>query len=188
MRRADLDLDWLMKIRTVVARTGEMDRVRWWNSNGQLGPQGAVVLRRGFPRTHYFVQARSVFAVAAARCAEIFDPPGSVTLWRLTEQIEERLDLLWEEWLDAAAAWAPFFEVVARIASTDVIGTLRDFGLVSADEINKWTGIKRPGDSRLIQLPAPFDGTRESVALLALAFGAGATGQLVVPYARRVDA
>jgi hypothetical protein len=49
----DLDLEWLLKVRTVVARIGEMDLARWWNSNGQLGPQGASVLRRGLPwRAH----------------------------------------------------------------------------------------------------------------------------------------
>lgn len=100
-----LNLEWLLKIRTVIARIGEMDLARWWNSNGQLGPQGASVLRRGFPRTHYFAQARSVCMVAAARCAQIFDPPGSVTLWRLTDTIEERLDVLWEGWLDDAGNW-----------------------------------------------------------------------------------
>ena len=68
----ELDLEWLLKIRTVVARIGEMDLAKWWNSNGQLGPQGASVLRRGLPRTHYFAQTRSVCMVAAARCARRF--------------------------------------------------------------------------------------------------------------------
>jgi hypothetical protein len=79
----DIDLAWLMRLRTVVARLGEMDCGRWWNSQGQLGRHGATVLRRGFPRTFQFVQAKSVQTIAAARCAEIFDPPGSVNLWRL---------------------------------------------------------------------------------------------------------
>ena len=83
----DLDLEWLLKTRTVIARIGEMDLAKWWNTNGQLGPQGASVLRRGFPRTHYFAQTRSVCMVAAARCAQIFDLPGSVTLWRLTDAL-----------------------------------------------------------------------------------------------------
>jgi hypothetical protein len=38
----DLDLEWLLKVRTVVARIGEMNLARWWNSNGQLGSQGGV--------------------------------------------------------------------------------------------------------------------------------------------------
>jgi hypothetical protein len=52
----ELDLAWLLKVRTVVARIGEMDLARWWNSTGQLGPHGASVLRRGFPRGSVVVQ------------------------------------------------------------------------------------------------------------------------------------
>jgi hypothetical protein len=184
----EIDLEWLLKVRTVVARIGEMDRARWWNSNGQLGPQGAAVLRRGLPRTHYFAQARSVFMVASNRCAQVFDPPDCVTLWRLTDVLEDRLDVLWEEWLDDAAAWRPFFERIAGITSTDVSTTLLEFGLVSVEEIGKRNGIRKSSDGRSIQIPGLFDGGRETVALLALAFGAGAPGTLVVPYARRADA
>lgn len=184
----EIDLEWLFKVRTVVARIGEMDRARWWNTNGQLGPQGASVLRRGLPRTHYFAQARSVFMVAADRCAQVFDPPRCVTLWRLTDSIEERLDVLWEEWLDDAAAWRPFFEHVAAIETTDVSSILQEFDLVSPPEIAKRNDIKMSPDGRSIQLPSLFDGDRETVVLLALGFGAGAPGQLVVPYARRADA
>jgi hypothetical protein len=32
--KADLDLEWLLKVRTVVALIGEMDLASWWNSNG----------------------------------------------------------------------------------------------------------------------------------------------------------
>jgi hypothetical protein len=184
----DLDLEWLLKIRTVVARIGEMDLAKWWNSNGQLGPQGASVLRRGFPRTHYFAQTRSVCVVAAARCAQIFDPPGSVTLWRLTDAIEERLDVLWEGWLDDAGRWRPFFERVAGVKSTDVPASLKEFGLVTDDEIDARSGIKKSADGRSMQMPQLFDGGRRSVALLALSFAAGSSGNLVVPYARRADA
>jgi hypothetical protein len=184
----DLDLEWLLKIRTVVARIGEMDLAKWWNSNGQLGPQGASVLRRGFPRTHYFAQTRSVCMVAAARCAQIFDPPGSVTLWRLTDAIEERLDVLWEDWLDDAGTWRPFFERVAGLKSTDVTASLKDFGLVTDEETEASSGIKKSADGRSMQMPQLFDGGRRSVAQLALSFAAGSPGNVVVPYARRADA
>jgi len=181
----EIDFEWLFKIRTVVARIGEMDRARWWNSNGQLGPQGALVLRRGFPRTHYFAQARSAFMVAADRCAQVFDPPACATLWRLTDSIEERLDVIWDEWLDDSAAWSPFFERVAGISSVDVATSLQEFDLVSGEEIDKYASIKKCSDGRSIQLPFIFDDRGQAVAILALCFGAGSTGQLVVPYARR---
>ena len=69
MNPAAIDLDRLLKLRLVVARFGEMDLAQWWNTKGQLGPTGAMALRRGFPRTFRFAAARSVFAVAAHRCA-----------------------------------------------------------------------------------------------------------------------
>src|SRR2546427_6817565 len=102
IRRPSIDLDRLLKLRLVVARFGEMDLSRWWNTKGQLGPLGTAALRRGFPRTHYFAQARSVFAVAAHRCSERFEAPGCATLWRLPEAIEEEIDARWEQWLDHA--------------------------------------------------------------------------------------
>src|SRR5688500_2391456 len=89
MNPTSIDLDLLLKLRLVVARFGEMDIAKWWNTRGQLGPLGTAALRRGFPRTHRFAQVRSVFAVAAHRCSEVFDPPHSVTLWRLSESFEE---------------------------------------------------------------------------------------------------
>jgi hypothetical protein len=185
----DLDLEWLIKVRTAVARVGEMDLARWWNSTGQLGPQGASVLRRGFPRTHHFAQARSVFMVAAARCAQIFDPPGSVTLWRLTDPIEGRLETLWEGWLDDAKSWRPFFERIAAIKTADLSTCLVDLDLVSADdEVAATRSLKKSTDGRSMQVPGLFDGSRESVAMLALSFGYGSPGNLVVPYARRADA
>ena len=87
----------LLKLRLVVARVGEMDLARWWNTNGQLGPLGASVVRRGFRRTHYFAQARSVFAVAAHRCREVYDRPGTVTLWNLPAEIEDEFELRLED-------------------------------------------------------------------------------------------
>jgi hypothetical protein len=99
----EIDLEWLLKLRVVIARCGEMDLARWWNTNGQLGNTGTSVLRRGFPRTHHFAQARSVIAVARHRCAQVFDLPGCVTLWRTTDAIEEAFETRWEDWLDTAA-------------------------------------------------------------------------------------
>ncbi len=184
----ELDLAWLLKVRTVVARIGEMDLARWWNSTGQLGPQGASVLRRGFPRTHHFAQARSVFMVAADRCAQIFDPPGSVTVWRLTDPIEERLETVWEGWLDDAKSWRPFFERIAAIKATDLAECLTDLDLVTIEEVAATRSLKKSTDGRSMQMPGLFDGSRKSVVMLALSFGNGSPGKLVVPYARRADA
>jgi len=51
------DLDRLLKLRVIVARFGEMDMAKRWNTNGQLGPLGSSTVRRGLPRTHHFAQA-----------------------------------------------------------------------------------------------------------------------------------
>jgi hypothetical protein len=108
MTRGTINFDRLLKLRLIVARFGEMDLAKWWNTRGQLGRLGTAAIRRGFPRTHYFAQARSVCAVAAHRCREVFDPPESVTLWRLTEQLEEEFEANREHWLDRAGEWQPF--------------------------------------------------------------------------------
>lgn len=42
-----VDFERLLKLRTVVARFGEMDLAKWWNTRGQLGALGATALRRG---------------------------------------------------------------------------------------------------------------------------------------------
>jgi hypothetical protein len=53
-----MDLERLLKLRVAIARFGEMDLAKWWNTKGQLGRMGSMALRRGFPRTHRFAQAR----------------------------------------------------------------------------------------------------------------------------------
>src|SRR5262245_22699778 len=116
-----VDFDRLLKLRLVVARFGEMDLAKWWNTRGQLGRLGASALRRGFPRTHYFAQARSVFAVAAHRCCEIFDPPDCVTLWRLPEAIEDGFDAQWERWLDHAGEWQSIFQELEALDGKDLL-------------------------------------------------------------------
>jgi hypothetical protein len=177
-----MDLDWLLRLRLIVARCGEMDAQRWWNAEGQLGPYGARVLKRGFPRTHHFAQARSVFAVAAHRCAEIFDPPGSVTFWRLPDDVEEAFDARWEGWLDAAPIWAPFFESVAAFKDFDIAAALKGLSLVDDADVVAAAGFQLADGEKGVLVPGPFDFGCKAVALLALGFGRGAKGDLRVPY------
>ncbi len=180
-----IDHDWLLKVRSVVARCGEMDRNKWWNTNGQLGPYGAKVLKRGFPRTHFFAQARSVFAVASHRCAEVFDPPKSFTLWRLADDIEEEFGVRWEGWLDDASAWSPFFEKLAGQHALGISEALMDFELVSEAELAEANALKRSSAGKAVQIPGVFSGTRREVALLALGFMRSTPGDLFVPYVRQ---
>lgn len=190
MPQPPLDLERLFKLRLVVARFGEMDIAGWWNTKGQLGRSGSLALRRGFPRTHHFAQARSVFAVAAHRCSELFDPPGCVTLWRLPESIEEDLDARWERWLDEAATWAPFFQRLEALRGTDptqLPQTLRSFELTTERDTEAFAKLRRPAMGRSVQLPGVFNGADDEIALLALGFAHGEPGSPVVPYARRSD-
>lgn len=182
-----VDLDRLMRLRLVVARFGEMDLAKWWNTKGQLGKLGKPALQRGFPRTHYFAQARSVFTVAAHRCAEVFDPPGSVTLWTLPVAFEEEFDLRWEAWLDSAAEWAPFFEALAELKSEDLVSTLYHLGLLSDPHAESYAKLRRSAEGRAVPLPGSFAGTDEDVTLLALGFGRGEPGALAVPYIKTAD-
>lgn len=182
-----LDLDQLLRLRLVVARYGELDLAKWWNSKGQLGKLGAAALRRGFPRTHYFAQARSVFAVASHRCAEVFDPPKCVTLWRLPEGIEEEFEAHWEQWLDNASEWTAFFEKLAVVDATDLVSVLRSFELVTERSIEGYPKLRRSAEGRSVQLPGVFGGTNDEVLLLALGFARGEPSALAVPYARLAE-
>jgi len=183
-----IDLERLLKLRLVVARLGEMDLAKWWNTNGQLGPLGSAALRRGFPRTHHFAQARCVFAVAAHRCHEVFEPPGCVTLWRLPEVIEEEFDARWEQWLDHATEWQPFFQKLEALRGTDLVAALRGFELISEADAERLARLRRSAEGRAVPLPGVFSPTDADITLLALGFARAEVAALAVPYARRGDA
>ena len=188
MSAPSVDVERLLKLRLVVGRFGEMDLARWWNTKSQLGRLGAAALRRGFPRTYHFAQARSVFAVAAHRCAEVFDPPGCVTLWRLPEAIEEEFDVRWEQWLDRASEWQPFFRQIELLQDTDLIATLRSLELVGDLDVERFARLRRSAEGRAVPLPGVFSGGDSDITQLAIGFARGAAGALAVPYARRADA
>jgi hypothetical protein len=185
MTRVSLNFDRLLKLRLIVARFGEMDLAKWWNTRGQLGPLGTAAIRRGFPRTHHFAQARSVYTVAAHRCREIFDPPDSVTLWRLPETIEEEFEAKWENWLDQADEWRTFFRRLENLEGNDLKSALHAFEVVTEKEMEMFSRVRRSAEGRAVPLPEAFSGTDQDVALLALGFARGEIGALAVPYAKR---
>ena len=182
-----VDLDRLLRLRVTVARVGEMDLAQWWHTKGQLGPLGAMALRRGFPRTHRFAAARSVFAVASHRCDEVFNPPECVTLWHLPEAVEAEFDERWEHWLDDASRWDEFFGKVESIEDPDVIQALDMFDLLAPDDMDRFARLRRSAESRAVQLPGTFEGLNPDISLLALGFARGERGALAVPYMRRED-
>lgn len=181
-----VDLDLLLRLRLVVARFGEMDGACWWNTK-QLGPLGAQALRRGFPRTHYFAQARSVFAVASHRCSEVFDPPGCATLWSLPEVLEEDFDARWEHWLDHAQEWSELFSRLEALPGGSLADVLSEFGLASRPDLEACSRLRRSAEGRAVPLPGIFRADDATITLLALGFSRGEPGSLAVPYIRRED-
>jgi hypothetical protein len=182
-----INLERLLKLRLVVARVGEKDNARWWNTDRMLGPLGASALKRGFPRTHRFAQARAVFTVATTRCRETYDPPGAVTLWKLPAAIEDQFSACWPDWLDQADRWGPFFGELEAVRSTDVLGTLRQFSLVGASEEEQAAKLRRSAENRAVAVPSGRAVDDRLVTLLAAGFHRGEPGGLAVPYARVED-
>lgn len=178
----EIDAEWLFKLRVVIARCGEMDLGRWWNSGKQLAAAGASVLSRGLPRTHYFAQARCVTAIAEQRCIQLLGNDRAITLWRLPASIEEGIERCWEGWIDDAAAWTEFFTSVAALSEGDAANALKSLGLVDAAELKAAAGLKRSGDERGIAVAKSFSGSRRELALLALGFGASGVNDPVVPF------
>lgn len=179
-----LDLDHLLRLRLAVARFGEMDAAQWWNTKGVLGKLGGMAYPRNFPRTHEFARARTVFTVARARCDEVFNPPGCVTLWKLPTEIEDAFETRWQEWLDEPAPWASFFERINPAPTGDLVAYMTALGLATPAG---FASVRRSTDGRGVPLPGVGSIDDATTTLLAAGFGKGGPRELVVPYAR-VDA
>jgi hypothetical protein len=179
---ATIDFERLFRLRLVVARHGEMDRARWWNTQGMLGPRGAMVLERGLPRTHYFAQARVVFAVARSRCQELFDPPRSITLWNLPAEIEDELEEHYQSWLDDRDTWVPIFESLASPGSDDLLTDLAAAELVSPFQVEIVHGFRRSAENRAVLIPGVRELNNHILTLLAATFSLGTPGSPAIPY------
>jgi hypothetical protein len=180
----ELDLCRLLKLRLAVAGYGEMDVAGWWNTRGMLGRNGALVLSRGFPRTHLFAQARVVFAVARARCLELFDPPDSITLWKLPANVESQFEDRWHEWLAESDGWTDLFEQIAAIEpTTNLLEVLSDLTLVNPPQRESVSVLPREASGRAVKVPGNSTLTDEAVTLLGAGFARGEQGAPAVPYA-----
>lgn len=182
-----ISFDRLLKLRTVLARVGEMDNARWWNTKGQLGSMGASVLRRGMPRTHHFAQARSVFAVAALRSREVFDFPDSYTIWGLGAELEDQFDEQWEMWLDESEDWTPFFESVQELKVSDLVAALREHKLITPEQEGTLSRLRRSAEGRAVQVTGFDTLSDDLVTMLAAGFSRGEEGSPAIPYAKRED-
>jgi hypothetical protein len=178
-----IDFSKLVKLRLLVARYGEMDNARWWNTNGILARNGSIVLSRGFPRTHLFAQARIAFAVARARCREIFNPPGCMTLWELPPQVEEQFESRWIGCLDEAKSWQSFVEQLETM-NTGLLKSMRDLDLVTDNQVAEVGGLRRSAESRAVAVPGIHVADDNVLTLLAAGFSKGELGSPAIPYAR----
>lgn len=179
-----IDYDLLLKLRLVVARAGEMDRMAWWNTRGALGPMGRVVYGRGFPRTASFAAARAVFAVARARTQELWNPVGCATLWSLPAEHEDAFEDHWQRWMDEGERWRPFFEAVAGLGEGDLVEELCALEVIDEQTATEARELRRSVDHRAVLLPGLKAMDDRTLALLAAGFFRGQKGELAVPYAR----
>ena len=186
MSDANLTINFnrLFKLRLVVARHGEMNAAKWWNTQGMLGRRGAVVLKRGFPSTHYFAQARIIFEVAKSRCHELFDPPGCMTLWSFPAAIEEQFQEHWQGWLDDIDKWAPVFQTVEAQSGSDLLKSLGEFDLLSPPQLDMVAKLRRSAENRAVPISGTFRPNDDIITLLAAAFALGEAGNPAIPYAR----
>lgn len=181
-----IDLDRLLALRLIVARHGEMDRAAWWNTDGMLGRYGATVLQRGLPKSHLFAQARVVFAVASARCTELFDAPDSVTLWSLTPEVEDAFDERWQAWMTERLDWEPLFERLAGEPGVPVplLEQLLASDLLTSAQADSIGTLRRSAEGRAVRLEDAAELTDDVVTLLAAGFAKGEPRAPAIPYVR----
>jgi len=179
-----INLDRLLNLRLVVARFGEMDNAGWWNTNGMLSRLGKVALRRGFPKTHAFAQARAVFAVARHRCQEVFDPPRCLTLWKLPADVEDQFEMRWSDWIDEADRWSDLFDKLELVGASDLLSVFQGLELAGMQEIGEARKLKRSLDNRAVQIPGVHTPNDKVLTQLALGFFRGDPGSPAIPYAR----
>lgn len=183
----DIDLARLFKLRLIVARHGEMDVARWWNTNGILARRGSQVLKRGFPATLSFAQARIAFAVARSRCQELFNPPGCMTLWSLPADVEDQFEERWQDWLDEGDQWQPVFEKLSDTESGDLLRMLEAFGLTDGNHLEAVAKLRRSAEGRSVPLSGTYRPDNDVITLLAAGFARGEPGSPAIPYARLDD-
>lgn len=163
-----------------------MDRARWWNANGVLGMRGETVLRRGFPRTAPFAQARVAFAVARARCGEAFDASDAATLFGLPTATEDRFDGAWRDWLDDPKAWRDFLQKADQPDGGDLMDRLFNLGLITEELVMATKLLSTERGNRAISLGSCVEIDNDALSRLAAAFSLGKPGNLIIPYVRFV--
>ena len=126
--------------------------------------------------------------MARNRCHEIFNPPGCMTLWNLPASLEERFQEHCQAWLDEPDKWATVFQKIATQSGTDLLGSLRDHGLIDEPQCAAVGRLRRSAENRAVPIPGTFQPDDDILAVMAAAFARGEPGALAIPYARLHDA
>ncbi len=179
-----IDYQRLMRLRLAVGRYGERDRMAWWNTDGLLGSLGRSVFQRGFPKTHRFARARALFAVAKARCSQVFAPPGCMTLWELPAEVEDAFETCWQSWLDDLEAWEPLFASLESPPAAGLLDGLLALDLIGPDEAVEVAELRLSAEGRAVPLRETGPPSDALLTRLAAGFARGAHGRPAVPYAR----
>ena len=165
-----------------VARLGESDVSRWWRTDGLLGADGAFVGPRVLPITHPTARARIAFAVARHACDERYRDPRAWHLFRLSPELEDRLDALLVERLGDREYWSGVMgKLEGVIASTDPAEVLLANGIVGEDDLAAARKADLGAGHR--SLPMTSGATLDqTIRRLAAGFVRSSPGNLAVPY------
>lgn len=177
-----VDLDLLFRLRLCVARFGEMDVAKWWNTQGILGKYGALALQRGFPKSHRFAQAKIAFAVATQRCGEIYPHPNAYTLWALPPETEDQFNRKWLDWIDTADDWEHVFQAIENIAGQGLLDLMLKLNLVAPQQLEQIRALDPAAEGYSIKISSNGPLDDDLLVLLAAGYSKGQTGKPVVPY------
>jgi hypothetical protein len=181
---AEKDYEQLLRLRLVVARFGEMDLARWWDTKSMLAKTGRVAVSRGLPKTHRFAQARAVFAVARARCREVYNPSDGVTLWDLPADIESAFEARWQAWIENLSRGQSVFDSLEAIAGDDLLPALTSIAQLPPAALDGAKHMKRAADQKAIPLGEVSTITLDLITRLAAGFSKSEPGKVAVPYAK----
>jgi hypothetical protein len=96
--------------------------------------------------------------------------------------MEDQMADCWQDWLDEADQWQPFFEQLTALQSRDVLATLLALSLINETEANVARHLKISSEGRSVALPIQQTVDDAALRLLAAAFVHAQPGQLVIPY------
>ena len=175
-----IDVTQLLEARLWVARLGETDVNSWWRTDGILGPDGAFVGPRVLPVTHPTARARIAFAVASHSCSERHPDRNTCHLFKLTPEIEDRLDQLLVDRLGDRDFWSKRMAALEAIGKdSDTADVLRTAGVVEGADLSYVQKLQLGPAER--SLPIGRHSAPETVRRLAAGFIRSRPGSLAVP-------